>query len=175
MSQLIVLGFQNEADADQFIGTLKQMSKEQILGLSDLVKVVRTPDGKTKIKQHTSLTGMGALSGAFWGFLIGLIFFMPVIGLAAGAAAGALAGHFADYGIDDSFIKEVGEKVQPGQSALFMLVEESTPDKVAEELAKWAGKVTVIKTNLSADAETRLKETFGEESAPAEPAAPAAS
>ncbi len=167
MSQLIVLGFESEADADQFIGALHQMGKEQILGLSDLVKVVRSPDGKTKIKQQTGLTGLGAASGAFWGLLIGLIFFMPVLGMAVGAGAGALAGHFSDYGIDDSFIKEVGEKVKPGQAALFLMVEQSTPDKVAEELQNWAGKVTVIQTNLSADAEAKLKETFGEDAAPA--------
>jgi uncharacterized membrane protein len=160
MSQLIVLGFQDEASADQFIGSLHQMEKEQILGLSDLVKVVRTADGKTKIKQGNNLTGVGALSGAFWGMLIGFIFIMPFV-------AGALAGHFADYGISDDFIKEVGEKIQPGQAAVFMLVEQSTPDKVQAELDQWSGKVTVIKTNLTADAEQKLKESFGEEPAKA--------
>jgi uncharacterized membrane protein len=165
MSQLIVLGFQNEADADTFIGSLQQMEKEQILGLSDLVKVVRSADGKVKIKQGNNLTGVGALSGAFWGMLIGLIFFMPLLGLAVGAASGALAGHFSDYGIDDSFIKEVGEKIEPGHAAIFMLVDQATPDKVEDELSKWSGKVTVIKTNLTADAETKLKETFGEPAA----------
>jgi uncharacterized membrane protein len=160
MSQLIVLGFQDETSADQFIGKLQQMEKEQILGLSDLVKVVRTREGKTKIKQGNNLTGVGALSGAFWGMLIGFIFLMPWLGLAVGAASGALAGHFADYGISDEFIKEVGEKIQPGQAAVFMLVEESTPDKVEAELEQWSGKVTVIKTNLTADAEEKLKEAF---------------
>ena len=167
MSQLIVLGFQDEASADRFIGSLHQMEKEQIIGLSDLVKVVRKADGKTKIKQGNNLTGVGALSGAFWGMLIGFIFIMPFVGLAVGAAAGALAGHFADYGISDDFIKEVGDKIQPGQAAVFMLVEQSTPNKVQAELEQWAGKVTVIKTNLTADAEEKLKESFGDEPAKA--------
>ena len=38
------------------------------------------------------------------------------------AVAGALGGKFSDIGIDDSFIKEVGDQIDPGESALFMLV-----------------------------------------------------
>ena len=162
MSQLIALGFQNDADADAFISEVEGLEKAQLLGLGDMVKVTRKDDGKVKIKQMNHMTGIGALSGAFWGMLIGFIFFMPVLGLAVGAAAGALAGHFSDVGIDDDFIKSVGETIKPGQAGVFMLVEQQTPDKVEDAMSKWAGKVTVLRTNLSADAEEKLKETFGE-------------
>lgn len=158
MAQLIVLGFEEETGADAFIAKLQQMSKEQIIGLQDVVKVVRRPDGKTKIHQGLNLTAAGALSGAFWGMLIGLIFWMPWLGLALGAAGGALGGKLSDVGIDDEFIKETAEKVRPGQAAVFMLVEESTPDRVDAEIA--GTKATVIKTNLSADAEAHLRELF---------------
>ena len=163
MSQLIALGFQNEADADAFMGEVVGLEKAQLLGLGDMVKVVRKEDGKMKIKQTADMTGMGALSGAFWGMLIGFIFFMPFVGLAVGAAAGAVAGHFTDVGIDDDFIKSVGETIKPGQAGVFLLVQQETPDKVEDAMSKWAGKgVTVLKTNLSTDAEAKLKETFGE-------------
>ena len=162
MSQLIALGFQNEADADAFMDEVVSLEKQQLLGLGDMVKVVRKDDGKVKIKQQNSLTGWGALSGAFWGLLIGFIFLNPFLGMAVGTAAGAVAGHFTDVGIDDDFIKSVGETIKPGQAGVFLLVEQETPDKVEEAMSKWAGKVTVLKTNLSADAEAQLKETFGE-------------
>lgn len=54
-----------------------------------------------------SLVGTGALGGAFWGLLIGIIFWMPWLGMITGAAAGAIAGKFSDVGVDDKFIKLV--------------------------------------------------------------------
>ena len=165
MSDLVVVGFDDEKTAFKVRDKLAQMSKEHLVGLEDLVVVVRHLDGKTDIKQSTSLAGIGALSGSFWGLLIGIIFFVPVLGLAIGAIAGAIAGHFADYGIDDKFIKDVSETVKPGNSAVFMLIKEVTPDKFLKEMAEFKG--TVIRTSMTAENEAKLKEAFGEE-APAE-------
>lgn len=158
MAQLVVLGFEDEAAADGFVAKLQQMGKEQIIGLSDVVKVVRKPDGKTKIHQGLNLAAAGALSGAFWGMLIGLIFWMPWLGAAVGAASGALGGKLSDVGINDDFIKETAEQIQPGQAGVFMLIEKSTPDKVAAEIA--GTKATVIKTNMSDEQEAQLRELF---------------
>jgi len=158
MAQLIVLGFEDETGADNFIAKLKQMTREQIIGLQDVVKAVRREDGKTKIHQGVNLAGAGALSGGFWGMLIGLIFWMPWLGFAIGAATGALAGKMSDMGIDDTFIRETSESIQPGQAAVFMLVGESTPDRVEAEIRGTDAKV--IKTNLSADQEAHLRELF---------------
>ena len=94
----------------------------------------------------------------FWGMLFGLLFFVPFLGMAVGAATGALFGKAADYGINDDFIREVSESVQPGNSALFLLVQEAQTDKVIERLRPFGGKV--IYTSLSKDEETRLKEAF---------------
>ena len=163
MAQLIVLGFKDEAGADAFMGKLQHMEKEQIIGLQDVVKVVRRPDGKTKIHQGKDFTAKaGALSGGFWGLLIGLIFWVPWVGLAIGAATGAISGKFADFGIEDKFIKETSEAIKPGEAGVFMLVEEAMPDKVAAEIS--GTEATVIKTNLTQDAEANLRELFPTES-----------
>lgn len=167
MAQLIVLGFENEAAADDFMAKLKQMTKEQIIGLQDVVKVVRREDGKTKIHQSLNLTGAGALSGGFWGMLIGLIFWMPWLGFAIGAASGALAGKMSDMGIDDTFIKDTAENIQPGQAAVFMLVGEQTPDRVEAEIK--GTNARVIKTNLSAEQEAHLRELFPSEAGESTP------
>jgi len=135
------------------------MQKEHIIGLEDAAVAIRQKDGKTKIKQVQSLAGAGALGGAFWGLLIGIIFLVPVFGLVIGAAAGALAGKYQDLGVDDKFIKEVGNTIQPGTSALFLLVRESTPDKVMDGLKKYKN-VKVIKTSLSAEQEEKLRHAF---------------
>ena len=159
MSELIVLAFQDEATAKQAEAELQSLQKQQLITLADAALVTRRDDGKVKIKQAHSLVGAGALGGAFWGMLIGLFFFMPWMGLAIGAITGAIAGKFSDVGIDDSFIKEVGQTVEPGQAALFLMVTKVTEDKVLPEMAKF--NPTVLRTNLSAEDEAKLKEAMG--------------
>ncbi len=159
MSSLVVLAFDNETGAEQMRDDLLQMQKEHLIGLEDAAVAVRDKEGKVKIKQVESLAGMWALGGAFWGLLLGLIFFVPVFGLLVGAAAGALAGKYQDIGVDDKFIKEVGETLQPGTSALFLLVREAVPDKVEEGLKKYKN-VKVLKTSLSKEQEEKLRQAF---------------
>jgi uncharacterized membrane protein len=92
--------------------------------------------------------------------LIGFIFLNPLIGMAAGAAGGAISGAMADIGIDDKTMKEMAESFKPGGSALFVLVRKSTPDKVLERLAPFAGKGKVIQTSLTKDREDALREVL---------------
>lgn len=89
------------------------------------------------------------------GLAIGMIFFNPLVGAAVGAGAGAISGKFADIGISDNFMKELGETFTPGSSALFVLVRKATPDKVLDALKGFGGKV--IKTSLAADKEEALR------------------
>jgi uncharacterized membrane protein len=159
MSDLVVLAFDTETGAEQLRDDLIQLQKEHLIGLEDAAVAVRHQDGKVKIKQVESLAGAGALGGAFWGLLIGLIFFVPVFGLLVGAAAGAMIGKSLDSGVDDKFIKEVGNTLQPGNSALFLLVAKVVPDKVQETLKKYKN-VKVLKTSLSKEQEEKLKNAF---------------
>jgi uncharacterized membrane protein len=159
MADLIVFAFDNEKGALDARDALIRMQKQQLIELEDAAVVIRPLEGKPKVKQVTSLTGAGALGGAFWGMLIGLLFFAPWLGLAIGAVTGALAGGLTDIGVDDKFIKEVGDTIEPGHSALFILVRKVTPDKVVEELKKF--NPTVLQTSLSEEDEAKLRETFG--------------
>jgi uncharacterized membrane protein len=159
MSQLVVLAFDDMTGADQFKTKMESLQKQELVGLADLVVVVRNPDGKTKIKQSTSLAGIGALNGAFWGMLIGLLFWAPWLGLAAGALGGALGGKFSDIGIDDDFIKQVSDEVQPGNSAIFLLIDKITPERVEAEVDNMGAKV--LRTNLDPEREKELRAHFG--------------
>jgi uncharacterized membrane protein len=87
--------------------------------------------------------------------LIGTLFFSPLFGAAIGAASGALAGALSDIGVDDNFMRELGETLQPKTSALFVLVRKVTPDKVLEDVSKYGGKV--LRTSLSKDEEAQLQ------------------
>ena len=161
MSELVVFAFDSETGAAELRDELVELQKQHLLTLEDAAVVVRKPDGKPKVSQATSLVGAGALGGSFWGLLIGLLFMAPWLGLAIGAATGALAGKFTDVGIDDKFIEEVGETVEPGHSALFLLVRDVTPDKVIEEVKKF--NPTVLRTSLSKEDEAKLREAFASE------------
>ncbi|WP_197409740.1 DUF1269 domain-containing protein [Haloferax profundi] len=140
---------------------LYDLQKQELIKLDDAAIVVRKENGKTKVDQAVSLVGTGALGGAFWGMLIGLLFLAPWLGMAVGAVTGALSGKFADFGINDDFIKEVGDTIEPGHSALFLLVRESQSERVVPELEALAPKV--LQTNLSPEQEDALREAFGQE------------
>ena len=136
------------------------LQNQELITVVDAATVT-WPEGKKspKTKQAVNLTGAGAFDGAFWGMLFGLLFFVPFFGLAVGAAMGALSGHFADYGIDDAFIKRVREQVTPGTSALFLMTEKAVVDRVAEELK--GGDFELISSNLSKEQEEQLRTAFG--------------
>ena len=161
MATLTVWKFETAEGAQDALNKLGDLAKQQLIQIQDAA-VVAWPAGakKPKTKNYGSMTGQGALSGAFWGMLFGLIFFVPFFGLAIGAAMGALAGKFADYGIDDNFIKEVREKVTEGTSALFLLSSNAVEDRIAEAFT--GVKMELIQSNLSSEQEAKLKEEFGE-------------
>ena len=155
MNTLIAVGFKDETTADEVILELRKLQREYLIDLEDAAIVIRNKEGKVKIKQTQELTTAGAMSGGFWGLLFGLIFFNPLLGWAVGALAGAVSGALADIGIDDNFIREVGSTIEPGTSAIFVLVRKATPDKVLEDLSKFEGKI--LKTSLSKEDEAKLQ------------------
>jgi uncharacterized membrane protein len=139
---------------------LLTLQKQQLLQIDDAAIMSKDANGKPKLEQLHNLAGAGALGGAFWGMLFGLLFFIPILGLAVGAAAGALAGSMSDVGIDDKFIKQVGESITPGTAALFLLVSNVTVDKVLDQIKDI--KFEVLQTNLSNEQENQLRSALGQ-------------
>ena len=158
MSDLVVIGFDDEHKAFEMRATLAKLQKEYLIEMEDVVVVTKDDKGKVKLHQAVNLTAAGAVGGSFWGMLIGMIFLNPLIGAAVGAGAGALSGKLSDIGINDTFMKELGETIHPGTSALFILVRKVTPDKVLDQLKEFKGKV--LKTSLTADKEEALRKVL---------------
>jgi uncharacterized membrane protein len=155
MSDLVAIAYDNLKTANQVRDRLFELQKEHVIELEDAVVVERKKDGKIKLHQSRQVVGGAAAGGALWGGLIGLIFLMPLLGMAIGGAAGAAAGA-ADYGVDDNFMRELSQHMQPGTAALFLLVGRSTPDKVIPEVAQYGGRL--IRTSLSSEQEAHLRE-----------------
>ena len=158
MSNLIAIAYPDLETARKVQAELGQLTKEQSIVLDDMVVIERKPDGKVKLHQAISTAGAGAAGGALWGGLIGLIFLMPLLGMAIGGATGAATGAMTDVGVDDKFMKELGEKLQPGGAAVFVLVTQSTPDKVLPRISQYGGEV--IHSSLSEHAEETLQEAL---------------
>ena len=164
MATITAFKFDTPDGAEHMLDLVKDLSKQQLITLQDAA-IVTWPQGKKKpkTKQLESLSGAGALGGAFWGMLFGLIFFIPFFGMAVGAAIGALVGKFSDYGIDDDFIKSVGENVTEGTSALFLMTSETVVDKVSDAVKAKGWKFEILSTNLSKEQEDQLQADFGAE------------
>ena len=158
---LTVWKFDTPEGAQKALELLASLSKQRLIEVVDAA-VVSWPQGAKKptTRHAADLTAAGALDGAFWGTLLGLIFFMPFLGMAVGAIAGALGGHFADYGIGRDFIDGVRSKVTPGTSALFLLTGQVTTDKVVAATKEAGLQGELIQSNLSNEAEAKLKEAY---------------
>jgi uncharacterized membrane protein len=155
MSTLVVIGYNDMYTAEEVRLKLRKLQSEYLIDLEDAVVAVKDTAGKVKLHQAVNLTAAGAVSGGFWGSLIGLLFLNPVLGLAVGAGAGAVSGALSDLGINDQFMKDLAATMTPGSSALFVLVRKATPDKVLEEIKGTGGKV--LKTSLSHEDEQKLQ------------------
>ena len=100
MADLVQITFPSEEKAEQVRQKLLDLQKEYLIELSDAVIAVKQPDGHVKLNQLFHPTAASAVSGTFWGALIGMIFLMPLAGAAIGAASGALGGALSDVGIE---------------------------------------------------------------------------
>jgi len=163
MSTLAVIAYPEQDTAAKAATKLSSMQKEYLIELEDVAWVTKSPEGKLKLHQGSSLTGAGAAGGALWGFVFGLLFLVPIAGLALGAATGALMGKLSDFGIDDKWIKEVSGSIPAGGSALFVLARNSQNERVLPEMAKFGGKV--IKTSLSDEQRQALDEALSAKAA----------
>jgi uncharacterized membrane protein len=139
---------------------LAKLQKDYLIDLEDACVAVKNSEGNIKLHQAMNLTAAGAVSGGFWGTLIGLLFLNPLLGAAAGASAGALSGALSDVGIDDKFMKELADRLKPDTSALFVLVRKATPDKVVDEIKRFGGNV--LQTSLGHEDESKLQAALNE-------------
>ncbi len=158
MSELIVIGYETPEVAEAARSDLLGMAREYLVDVADAVVATADRKGDIKLSQMVNLWTVDGAGGAFWGFLIGLLFLHPLLGILGGATAGSLAGALSDYGINDDFMKQVSSILQPGQAALFIMARQHASDRVIEQLRTHGGRV--IRTNLDTSQEERLRAAF---------------
>jgi len=157
MSELVVVTFGDQHRAEEVRLELLKMDREHLVDIEDAVIVVRNKKGKVKLHHASHITIGGAVGGGFLGSLLGVIFLNPVfvaLGLIAGASMGAVSGSMEHLGLDEDFMKDLANHLQPGTSALCVLVQQQV-EKVIEDIQKYEGKI--FKTTLKPEDEEKLK------------------
>lgn len=164
MAKLIVFTYDNAEKATTVLQKVADLSREQLIEVTDAAVIVKDANGKVKVQQtmEALVKSSNTVSGGFWGLLIGLIFGGPIFMALLGMGLGSLFGRKIDIGVDNQFIKNVGNDLAPGNSALFLLTEDITLDKVAEALREYGG--TLYHTSLAKDAEETLAKALENES-----------
>jgi len=156
MSELIVIGYEDEETANRVLDDLQQLQKDYFVDLEDAAVIVRTRRGKVKVVSTDNSVAAGALGGMFWGTLIGLVFLVPVAGLIYGGLFGAAAGGINRLGIKEDFKKSFSNLIKPGTSGIMAVIRNADPEKVIEELKPFGG--TILRTSLSKESEEELME-----------------
>ncbi len=158
MSELVVIGYDTQDEAELARIELFAMKTEHLVDLIDAVVATSDEEGRIRLNQMVNLWATGGTSGALWGLVAGILFFHPLLGVALGGVTGALAASMEDFGIDDAFMKDVAKVLAPGQAALFLLVSTEASDRMIERMGMKGGHI--LRTNLDHSQEDHLKRAF---------------
>jgi len=158
MATLVAIGYPDETTATAASLEAGRLAKDLIIQPDAIAVIIRDREGKFHVTTNHHAVGGGATWGMFWGLLFGMLFFIPFIGMAVGAGLGALMGKMTKGAIDKEFQEQVRGMLQPGTSALFLIVEAVTPDKAVDALSRYGG--TVLKSSLSKEAEAELQDAL---------------
>jgi uncharacterized membrane protein len=157
-ARLVVLGFDDELSAFALRNLLVELEDESILDIGDAVIATRNSKGKVRLHQSLPLTSGMASVGGVSGMFVGAMLLDPLFGAIAGIAAGAVLSKFRDIGIDDAFMKELGETLTPGSSMLFVLVRRSQPEQILERLNPFAGRCRILQSTMTIENEALLRD-----------------
>ncbi|GGN77204.1 membrane protein [Actinoplanes lobatus] len=158
MATLVAIGYDDETTATAASLEAHRLAKDLIIQPDAIAAIIRDKEGKFHVTTSHHEVAAGTTWGMFWGFFFGLLFFIPVLGMAVGAGLGALTGKLGKNAINKEFQTQVRDLLQPGTSALFLVVEKVTPDKAIQALSQFGG--TVLKSSLSKEAEAELQDAL---------------
>ncbi|MFE5716677.1 DUF1269 domain-containing protein [Streptomyces sp. NPDC056501] len=156
MSELIVIGYDDPAVAEEAFGTVQELQRDYVVHLNGLAVVSVDADGGTHVDTASRIVGVSAASGALWGAIFGILFLLPGLGLLTGAALGGLVGKLSKAGVDDRFREQVRDLLKPGTAAVVIMASKITDDKFTVAMRPHGG--TVLKTSLSDEDEKELAE-----------------
>jgi uncharacterized membrane protein len=161
MKELVVLGFASRELAEEARARSAELDRDGALNLDGAAMAYRREDGRVELVQPMRLSPIGAATGAASGGVLGMLLLAPVLFAAVGAVAGAAGAGLSALGLDQWFLRQVEETLEPGRAALFVVVSGGAdPERAIEALAPLGPRV--LRTNLDPAAEQRLLAAFTE-------------
>ncbi len=159
MSDIVVITFDTEDRAGEVRESIRKTQKSGFVSLDDSAVVVKDKDGKVHVKNEVDRgVKIGAVSGGFLGLFIGFLLMGPSGSMVIGALIGGGIGSLAHLGIQHSFIDDVSDELQPGTSALFIIVRDANPDVTVATLRQYEGNI--YHTSLPPEAEEQLRRSM---------------
>ena len=158
MAELIVIGYPQPATARAALETVEALESDQVIETAGAAIVYKGDDGHVGVTTAGESTGVGAAIGSTAGLVVGILFLVPIGGWLVGGAIGWLAGTIRDWGVSNEFRSQCADLLQPGTSALVVLVDQASPEPVIAALQPLGG--TVLRTSLSEQAERDLQQAL---------------
>ena len=134
MSELIVIGYDNHDQATSAYNEVLALQGDFVVELQGLAIVTVDAEGKSHVETPQKIVGMSAASGALWGMLIGLLFFVPFFGAGPRRPDGC-AVRQARQVRHQRRIPLAGQRhAQPGKAAVVIMASKITEDKFADRM-----------------------------------------
>ena len=152
MATLFALLYPDQQARDAALETVHGLEDAGYLHVTESALVTKGPDGHIEYKGSDRSVRSDATKGLALGALTGVIFAVPVAGIAVGTVAGLLIGRHqahSDTREFPEFARSVEQAMQPGGCAVLMLADSESPDRVIQAMSTHGGKV--MSTELSDD------------------------
>lgn len=141
---VVVVQFKEEAKAHEGLAKLKELDKDDRIGLESAAIVQRTASGELKtIDEFENVGPVGMAGGSLIGMLIGVL--GGWVGVLLGWGAGAAVGGMFDIDRSDESdeaLTVLARAIPPESTAVIASVEESVTEIVDTEMEMLGGEVT---------------------------------
>ena len=159
MPELIVLTFSDESGAEVAAARLRVLQDDRLIRVADTATLVHRADSTFALQQSPQGVRMNVLTAAVgaitWGLGATVLAAMLTYRVVSVLVSTLVSRSFAPARIDQRFVREIGSAITPGQSALFLLVDDWDREEAAAEFAR--SGATVFWTTLSQTDHTRLQ------------------
>jgi uncharacterized membrane protein/sporulation protein YlmC with PRC-barrel domain len=124
--EMVALVLDDPAKADEMMAFVRDLHARGTIRIRNAAVLAKAPDGTITVKERHDLDAKnGAVGGMVLGGVLGLM--TGGIGIVAapaiGAGVGAVTGRLADRGFDDTFLKSLAERLQPGRAGILLIVQ----------------------------------------------------
>jgi uncharacterized membrane protein len=139
---LIIACFRDQKKAAEVLEELKLLKKEKIIGLWNAAVITKNQNGKLSLKETVQTVGIKSGAGicGILGAIIGIVAGGPIAGIVLDTAPGAFSPKVINLGFDERELREIGNSMVPGSSAIVAIIEH-----------QWVGELVYTLTELGAE------------------------